>query len=89
VANIGLNPTFGNDVLSVEAHLLDFSGDIYGDEIRVHFVQRIRDEKKFDGLEELKDRIAKDVELGRQILAQPEAAIKLTHPDFGKGPEVR
>jgi riboflavin kinase/FMN adenylyltransferase len=89
VANIGLNPTFGNDVLSVEAHLLDFAGDIYGDEIRVHFVQRIRDEKKFNGLEELKERIAKDVELGRQILAQPEAAIKLTHPDFRKGPEVR
>jgi riboflavin kinase/FMN adenylyltransferase len=89
VANIGLNPTFGNDVLSVEAHLLDFSGDLYGDHIRVHFVQRIRDEKKFNGLDELKARIAKDVELGRQILAQPEAAIKLTHPDFNKGPEVR
>ncbi|MEZ7197718.1 bifunctional riboflavin kinase/FAD synthetase [Pseudodesulfovibrio karagichevae] len=89
VANIGLNPTFGNETLSVEAHLLDFSGDIYGDQIRVHFVQRIRDEKKFNSLEELKDRIARDVELGRKILAQPEAAIKLTHPDFRKGPEVR
>lgn len=89
VANIGKNPTFGNDALSVEAHLLDFSGDIYGTDIRVHFVQRIRDERKFNSLDELKDRIAKDVELGRQILAQPEAAIKVTRPDFHKGPEVR
>ncbi|WP_207263006.1 bifunctional riboflavin kinase/FAD synthetase [Desulfovibrio sp. Huiquan2017] len=89
VANIGKNPTFGNDALSVEAHLLDFSGDIYGDEIRVHFVQRIRDEKKFNSLDELKDRIARDVELGRRILAQPEAAIKLTHPNFGRCAEVR
>jgi riboflavin kinase/FMN adenylyltransferase len=78
VANIGKNPTFGNDALSVEAHLLDFKGDLYGRDIRVHFVQRIRDEKKFNGIDELKDRIAKDVQLGRQILGQPEAAIKVT-----------
>ncbi|WP_319542530.1 bifunctional riboflavin kinase/FAD synthetase [uncultured Pseudodesulfovibrio sp.] len=84
VANIGKNPTFGNDVLSVEAHILDFSGDIYGADIRVHFVQRIRDEKKFNGIEELKDRIAKDVELGRQLLSQPEASIQLTRPNLGR-----
>ena len=83
VANIGKNPTFGNDALSVEAHLIDFKGDIYGRDIRVHFVQRIRDERKFSGIDELKDRIGKDIELGRRILAQPEAAIKLTRPNFG------
>jgi len=82
VANIGKNPTFGNDALSVEAHLLDFKGDLYGRDIRVHFVQRIRDEKKFSGIDELKDRIAKDIKLGRQILSQPEAEIKLTKPEF-------
>jgi len=82
VANIGKNPTFGNDALSVEAHLIDFNGDLYGRDIRVHFVQRIRDEKKFSGIDELKDRITKDVDLGRQILAQPEAEIKVTQPDF-------
>ena len=83
VANIGKNPTFGNDALSVEAHILDFSGDIYGADIRVHFVQRIRDEKKFNGIDELKERINTDIDLGRQILSQPEAAIRLTRPDFG------
>ncbi|BDQ35063.1 bifunctional riboflavin kinase/FAD synthetase [Pseudodesulfovibrio portus] len=82
VANIGINPTFGNDALSVEAHILDFSGDIYGADIRVHFVQRIRDEKKFNGIDELKARIGIDIDLGRQILSQPEAAIRLTRPDF-------
>jgi len=86
VANIGKNPTFGNDALSVEAHLLDFKGDLYGSDIRVHFVQRIRDERKFNGIDELKDRISKDVELGRQILSQPEAAIMVTRPDFAAIP---
>lgn len=81
VANIGKNPTFGNDALSVEAFIMDFDEDIYGQNIRIHFVQRIRDEK-FNGIDELKDRITKDVNLGRQILSQPEAEIKLTQPDF-------
>lgn len=82
VANIGKNPTFGNEALSVEAHILDFSGDLYGSEIRVHFVQRIRSEQKFNGIDELKSRIAKDVELGRQILTRPEARIKITKADI-------
>lgn len=75
VANIGHNPTFGNDVLSVEAHILDFSGDIYDRNIRVHFVQRLRSEKKFSGVEELSARIREDIKLGRRILAAPEAKI--------------
>ncbi|WP_319468302.1 bifunctional riboflavin kinase/FAD synthetase [uncultured Pseudodesulfovibrio sp.] len=85
VANIGKNPTFGNDALSVEAHIIDFEGDIYGRDIRVHFVQRIRDEKKFSGIDELKERIATDTALGRQILSQPEAEIRLTKADFADG----
>ncbi len=87
VANIGKNPTFGNDALSVEAHILDYQGNIYGDDIRIHFVQRIRDEKKFNGIDELKERITKDIGLGRQILSQPEAEIQLTRPAFNKRPD--
>jgi riboflavin kinase/FMN adenylyltransferase len=75
VANIGYNPTFGNDELSVEAHLLDYAGDLYGAELRVHFVQRLRPEKKFSGLDELVARINEDIALARQILAQPEAQL--------------
>lgn len=75
VANIGYNPTFGNDEISIEAHLLDFSGDIYGHELEVHFVQRLRPEKKFSGVEELVARIQEDIALARHILAAPEAQL--------------
>lgn len=75
VANIGYNPTFGNDKLSIEAHLLDFSGNIYDQELRVHFVQRLRPEKKFSGIEELKARIQEDIALARNILAEAEAQL--------------
>jgi riboflavin kinase/FMN adenylyltransferase len=89
VANIGKNPTFGNDALSVEAHILDFEDDIYDSDIRIHFVQRVRDEKKFNGIDELKDRIGKDIALSRQILSQPEAEIQLTKPNFANSPDNR
>jgi len=73
VANIGRNPTFGEFELSVEAHILDYKGKIYGEPIRVHFVQRIRSEKKFSGPEELITRIREDIGLARMILAAPDA----------------
>ena len=75
VANIGYNPTFGKDYLSVEAHILNFKQNIYGQDIRVHFVQRLRSEKKFSGLNELKKQIQADIELGQKILNSPEAQL--------------
>jgi len=75
VANIGYNPTFGNDYLSVEAHILDFKQNIYDQDIKVHFVQRLRSEKKFSGLDALKKQIQADIELGRKILNTPEAQL--------------
>ena len=75
VANIGYNPTFGNDYLSVEAHILNFKQNIYGQDIRVHFVQRLRSEKKFSGLNKLKRQIQADIELGQKILSSPEAQL--------------
>lgn len=73
VANVGVNPTFGDTGLTLEAHILDFSGDIYGRTLSLQFVQRLRSEKKFDSIEELKARIADDVRLGRIILGTPDA----------------
>lgn len=73
VANIGKNPTFGEFEMSVEAHILDFKGKIYDQPIRVHFVQRIRSEKKFSGPDELVARIREDIGLARMILAAPDA----------------
>jgi riboflavin kinase/FMN adenylyltransferase len=75
VANIGYNPTFGNEVLSVEVHILDLDEDLYGRPLKVHFVQRLRGERKFSGLDELKTQIGKDIALGRTILALPEARL--------------
>ena len=73
VANIGRNPTFGEFEMSVEAHILDYKGKIYDQPIRVHFVQRIRSEKKFSGPDELVVRIREDIGLARMILAAPDA----------------
>lgn len=69
VANIGYSPTFDDGVFSVEVHILDFNENIYGQKIRVNFVQRIRDEIKFSDITELSDAIRKDIEKARKILS--------------------
>jgi riboflavin kinase/FMN adenylyltransferase len=68
VANIGWSPTFDDHVFTVEAHILDFDENIYGQQIRVNFIKRIRDELKFSSVEELAQQIQKDVNVTRQIL---------------------
>jgi len=65
VANVGFSPTFGENSLAVEAHLLDFAGDLYGQEMTVRFRDRIRDERKFKSVEELVRQIEKDVAYAR------------------------
>lgn len=67
VTNIGYNPTFGDDALSVETHLLDFSGDILGKTIKVNFFHRLRDEKTFRNAKELSDQIAQDLKRAREL----------------------
>ncbi|MEG2983288.1 MAG: bifunctional riboflavin kinase/FAD synthetase [Peptostreptococcaceae bacterium] len=59
--NIGFNPTVNGQVLSIETNILDFDEDIYGDIIKIEFLERIRDEKKFNSLDELKNQLSKDV----------------------------
>jgi len=61
VANIGYSPTFDDHEFTVEVHILDFDDDIYGQDIRVNFIQRIRDEIKFSSIEDLSDQIKQDV----------------------------
>ena len=58
--NIGYNPTVNGKDLSIETNILDFNKDIYGKNIKVEFLERIRDEKKFNSLEELKSQLEKD-----------------------------
>lgn len=61
ITNIGVRPTFENDAEpSIETYIFDFDGELYGDVLRVRFLHRIRDERKFNGIEELKAQIEKD-----------------------------
>jgi riboflavin kinase/FMN adenylyltransferase len=62
ITNIGTRPTFetGEEAVVIETHVLDFDKDLYGQKVRLGFVQRLRDEKKFDGVEALKAQIEAD-----------------------------
>ena len=68
VANIGFSPTFGDDMFTIEVHILDFDKDLYGTRIRVNMVARLRDEKKFAGIQELADQIKADIKNAKDIL---------------------
>jgi len=69
VTNIGVRPTFDSQMsLSVEAHLLDFDQDIYGQTLALDFIARLRQEKKFNGVNELVAQIKKDIEEAKVIL---------------------
>jgi len=69
VANIGFNPTFGVERRTLEAHLFDFSDDLYGKRLSVGFVEKLRGEQKFASVEELVHQIQKDVAHARSLLA--------------------
>jgi riboflavin kinase/FMN adenylyltransferase len=71
MTNIGTNPTFtpDNQTPNVEAHLLDFDRDLYDQDIKVEFVERLRDEIKYSTVEALVSQIHMDIERGREILA--------------------
>jgi riboflavin kinase/FMN adenylyltransferase len=68
--NIGIRPTFGEGEKTVETHLLNYKGDLYGKDIRLEFVQKLRDEQRFPSSEELKVQIEKDVREVEAILAK-------------------
>ncbi|MDB5306265.1 MAG: bifunctional riboflavin kinase/FAD synthetase [Gemmataceae bacterium] len=67
-ANVGPNPTFGEDARKVEVHLIGFSGDIYGKSVEVEFVIRLRDTRPFAGVDELVGQLRQDVEAARRVL---------------------
>jgi riboflavin kinase/FMN adenylyltransferase len=73
VANIGRTPTFGNNEVSYEVHLFNFSGDILGKTIRIYFIDRIRDERRFPDANSLEQQIRTDIETAKGVL-------KTNHP---------
>lgn len=71
VVNVGGRPTFGEDERFVEVHLLGFKGDLYDERLTVAFVERLRDTRRFESAEALRDQITRDVEAARAL---PELA---------------
>lgn len=68
VVNVGERPTFGGRVVLVEAHLLDFEGDLYGRRLRLEFLERLREERRFEGKDALLAQIHRDIAAARAIL---------------------
>ena len=71
VVNVGVRPTFDNAHRSIEAFLLDFSGDLYGETLGLSFVQRLRGEQRFSGVDVLVQQIEADVVAARLVLGDP------------------
>jgi riboflavin kinase/FMN adenylyltransferase len=68
MTNIGKNPTFGLHKRTIEAYLIGYHGDLYGADLQLDIVARLRDEKKFDNVDELKSQVAEDIRQGKKIL---------------------
>jgi riboflavin kinase/FMN adenylyltransferase len=67
-ANIGPNPTFGESARKIEVHLIGYSGDLYGKPLRVEFVERLRETRKFAGVDDLVTQLRRDVEKARSLI---------------------
>jgi riboflavin kinase / FMN adenylyltransferase len=68
ILNVGIRPTHGAGDLRAEVHVLGFSGDLYGKHLRVHLVERLRDERRFNGIDELKAQLERDKSAGAERL---------------------
>jgi riboflavin kinase/FMN adenylyltransferase len=76
VANLGFKPTVSSElVASLEVHLLDFDRDLYGQRLRVHFISKLRNERRFSGIDALLQQIRLDVAAARALLATPGVEI--------------
>jgi riboflavin kinase / FMN adenylyltransferase len=73
ITNVGLRPTFEEQELpNIETHILDFDGNIYGEDLELHFVQKIREEKKFPGVEAFLEQISRDKSTARKIFSNDQ-----------------
>jgi len=68
MTNIGRRPTFGGNQRTVEVYILDYGNELYGRRLKIDIIKRLRGERQFDSVEELKKQIAEDVKQGRAIL---------------------
>ena len=72
VINIGRRPTFANSSTTLEIHLLDFQDDLYGERLRIYFVERLRDEQRFPSVEALQKAVVADIARARELLANSQ-----------------
>lgn len=66
MSNIGLRPSVDGTTRLLETHIFDFDGDIYGEQIEVHLLRKIRDEQRFASIDELKQQLERDAQACRQ-----------------------
>jgi riboflavin kinase/FMN adenylyltransferase len=78
VLNIGYNPTFGGNRLSVETHIFDFNQEIYGKKIKINLLKFLRGEQKFSGPAELADQIKEDIRQAKKILSEAQRDLLLS-----------
>ncbi|RQD75389.1 MAG: bifunctional riboflavin kinase/FAD synthetase [Candidatus Syntrophonatronum acetioxidans] len=74
LTNIGLKPTFQGKKRTIETHILDFNDNIYKHELRIKFLQKIRNEVPFANMEELKKQISQDIKIAREIISQEQSS---------------
>lgn len=72
ITNVGYRPTFGNNKILIETHVFDFDSEIYGKVIKVEFVERIREEERFESVDALVAQIKKDVEKVKKVLTHSD-----------------
>jgi riboflavin kinase/FMN adenylyltransferase len=70
VVNLGWRPTFAEQGLAIEVHILDFCGDLYGRTLEIELVRHLRDEQRFASAEALVAQLSSDVEYARTVLAE-------------------
>ncbi|MBW1650649.1 MAG: bifunctional riboflavin kinase/FAD synthetase [Deltaproteobacteria bacterium] len=68
VANVGISPSFGDNLFTIEIHIINFNENIYGEKLGITFIKKIREEKKFTDTSELSEQIKKDIQKGEKIL---------------------
>lgn len=83
VINIGRRPTFAGSAPTLEIHLLDFQGSLYGERLRIYFVGRLRDEQKFPSVEALQAAVIKDIERARILFSDTQVVEYREYLDCG------
>lgn len=84
ITNIGYNPTVNGDKLGIETHILDFNENVYGERLSVYFLERIREEKKFDSPKQLAEQLEKDKEYARRKVKKYFSADDMLSIDYTK-----